>query len=308
MSEKPRIIAFRRGYADRLNAAANGAYEAISPAAGEDVLPWLDTHGAGVRLVVTIGIDRLDKGRLDRLPDLERIQVIGAGMDGIDLDEAARRGIIVENSGGLHAADSADFALTLMLGAWRGLIGADRWVRENRWVREGFPPPGRTLSNAKVGVAGLGHIGEAIARRAETFCPEVRWWGPRPKPEARWPRVESLRELAEWCDILIVAVRAHDDTRGLITREIIEAVGPQGLFVNVSRGFVVDEAALIAALKDGRLGQAALDVYEVEPTPAARWADVPNVVLAPHSAGNTSHSHGLLAEHAIGQAKAFFEC
>lgn len=305
MAEKQRVIALRDFYIDRLNAAGEGLFEAIGPQPGDDMLAWLDAHGRGVRIVAGVGIDRLDKPMLDRLPDLERIQVIGAGMDGIDLDEAARRGIAVENSGGIHADDSADFAMALMLAAWRNLVAGDRWVREGRWAGEGQLPPGRSLAGARVGIAGLGYIGAAIARRVEPFCPDIRWWGPRAKADVRWPRCTELRELAAWCDILFVAVRAHDDTRGLIDAAIIDAVGPDGLIVNVARGFVVDEDALVAALKDGRLGLAALDVFAEEPTPAARWADVPNVVLAPHMAGSTRNSHSLLMRHAIERVRAF---
>jgi lactate dehydrogenase-like 2-hydroxyacid dehydrogenase len=117
----------------------------------------------------------------------------------------------------------------------------------------------------------------------------VRWWGPREK-DSPWPRAATLLELARDSDILVVACKADESNRGLISREVIEALGPQGLLVNVARGQLVDEDALIAALKDGRLGQAALDVFEEEPTDAARWADVPNTVLTPHTGGATTEA------------------
>jgi lactate dehydrogenase-like 2-hydroxyacid dehydrogenase len=117
----------------------------------------------------------------------------------------------------------------------------------------------------------------------------VRWWGPREKASP-WTRSESLQELARDSDILVVACKADESNRGLISGAVIEALGPQGLLVNVARGQLVDETALIAALKDGRLGQAALDVFEEEPTPAERWADVPNTVLTPHTGGATTEA------------------
>ena len=126
-----------------------------------------------------------------------------------------------------------------------------------------------------------------MAWRAETFRMDVSWWGPRPK-DAEWPRADSLSALAEASDILVVACKADETNRGLISQDIIEALGPDGLLVNVSRGQVVDEDALIAALKSGTLGQAALDVFIEEPTDPARWADVPNVILTPHTAGATT--------------------
>jgi phosphoglycerate dehydrogenase-like enzyme len=135
---------------------------------------------------------------------------------------------------------------------------------------------------------GLGAIGTDIARRAEAFGLGVAWWGPHDKPGAPWSRAESLDSLAADCDILIVAARASEENRRMIGRPILGALGPHGLLVNIARGQLVDEGALIEALRSGRLGMAALDVFETEPTPAGRWADVPNVVLSPHTAGATS--------------------
>jgi lactate dehydrogenase-like 2-hydroxyacid dehydrogenase len=132
----------------------------------------------------------------------------------------------------------------------------------------------------------------------------VGWWGPRAKL-APWPRAESLLELAQASEILVVAARAEAANRGLISRPVIEAVGPQGLIVNVARGSLIDEDALIAALKDGRLGRAALDVFAQEPTPAERWADVPNTVLTPHTAGGTADSIPRMVAQAIENVRLF---
>jgi len=175
----------------------------------------------------------------------------------------------------------------LVLASWRRIVEGDRIVRSGAWKpSEKIITP--SLGGRRLGIVGLGGIGAAVALRAEAFGLQVAWWGPREKPDAPWPRARSLHALAEDSDILVVACRANDETRGLVDRSIIEAVGPEGLLVNVSRGQVVDEEALITALKDGLLGQAALDVFETEPTPAARWRGVPNVVLTPHTAGATA--------------------
>jgi lactate dehydrogenase-like 2-hydroxyacid dehydrogenase len=146
-----------------------------------------------------------------------------------------------------------------------------------------------SLKGQRLGIVGLGSIGEAVARRAEAMRMPVRWWGPREKTSP-WTRSDSLLELARDSDILVVACKADESNRGLISRAVIEALGSQGLLVNVARGQLVDETALIAALKDGRLGQAALDVFEDEPTDPARWADVPNTVLTPHTGGATTEA------------------
>jgi lactate dehydrogenase-like 2-hydroxyacid dehydrogenase len=132
----------------------------------------------------------------------------------------------------------------------------------------------------------------------------VAWWGPTPK-DAAWPRAASVLELARDSDILMVAARAEAANRGLISAEVIDAVGPQGLIVNVARGSLIDEGALIAALKSGRLGRAALDVFAEEPTPAARWADVPNTVLTPHTAGGTTDSIPRMVAQAVENVRLF---
>ena len=160
---------------------------------------------------------------------------------------------------------------------------------------------GRTL-----GVVGLGHIGSAVARRAETFRLDVRWWAPRPKP-APWPRAESLLDLAKASDILVVACRAEPSNRGLISAEVIDAVGPAGMVVNVSRGSLIDEPALRAALSEGRLWRAALDVFAEEPTPPESWAGVPGAVLTPHTAGSSTEAVPLMVAQAVENIARFLD-
>jgi hydroxypyruvate reductase len=236
---------------------------------------------------VVAGEFPIDKALAEALPRLGLIACFTAGYDGVDLAWASERGLKVSHSPGVNHEDVADQAIGLMLAAWRGLIEGHAIVREGRWrpTEKRITP---SLAGRHLGVVGLGAIGEAVARRAETFGLKIAWWGPNPKPEVRWPRADSLVALAKASDILIVAARASEANEGLIDRTVIEALGPSGLLVNVARGQLVDEDALIAALKAGRLGMAALDVFATEPTPAERWADVPNIVLSPHTAGATS--------------------
>ncbi len=305
MATKPRIMMFHKLLAERMEGVLDGQFEILAPGPDAERMAWLDANGQGVPLLVVVGFDPVTAAVLDRMPDLKHVQVFGAGMDQVDLKELKKRGITIENAGDVHAGEVADFAMTLMLAARRELLKADRVVRENEW-KGAFYKPSRSLSGAKVGVAGLGHIGSAIARRAEPFDTEVAWWGPRDKPGVPWRRFETLVELAAWADILFIAVFAHDETRGIVNREVIEALGPDGLIVNISRGFVIDENALIAALKDGRLGQAGLDVFETEPTPGERWADVPNIVLSPHCAGSTINSYQTLVDRTRDRVRAWF--
>jgi lactate dehydrogenase-like 2-hydroxyacid dehydrogenase len=223
------------------------------------------------------------------LPRLGLIANVSVGYDGVDVPWCRARGIEVTHAKGLNADDVADHAIGLLIDGWRNITAGDRVVREGRWRDDDRMRPRPSLKGRKLGVVGLGAIGEAVARRAEAFGMVVAWWGPNPKA-ASWPRAESLLALARDSDVLVVCARAEAANRGLISAEVIDAVGPQGMIVNVARGQLIDEDALIAALSAGRLGRAGLDVFAEEPTPAERWADVPNTVLTPHTAGGTTDS------------------
>lgn len=266
---------------------------------------FLAAVGPGIEAVLCSGMERLDAARLALLPDLRLIATVAAGMAGIDLAVAKARGIAVTNAGDLNAGDVADFAITLMLAHAREVIANDRWVREDRWP-DARRPPARSIAAQRVGIVGLGHIGQAIASRLTPFGSEIAWWGPRAKPDAAWPRFASLAELAAWSTILIVAARGDDSTRGLVSAAVIDALGADGLIVNVSRGFVIDELAMIAALKVGKLGGAALDVFEHEPIRGSDWAEVPNLLMAPHVAGATREALSAVFAGALDNIRRHF--
>ncbi|MFN3669435.1 MAG: 2-hydroxyacid dehydrogenase [Brevundimonas sp.] len=241
-----------------------------------------------IRALVTAGEFPLDTALVERLPKLQLIACFTSGYDGIDVDWCRARGLPVTHAPGVNHEDVADHAIGLILAARRQIAAGDRTLRAGGWTPESriITP---SLKGQRLGIVGLGAIGEAVARRAEAMRMAVRWWGPREKASP-WPRAGSLLDLARDSDILVVACRADDENVGMVSRAVIEALGPQGLLVNVARGQLVDEDALIAALKDGRLGQAALDVFEDEPTDPARWAGVPNTVLTPHTGGATTEA------------------
>ncbi|MDX5329738.1 MAG: 2-hydroxyacid dehydrogenase [Caulobacteraceae bacterium] len=245
---------------------------------------------ATVRAIAHAGEIVLEPEFLATLPNLSIISTISVGYDGVDVPWCRAHGIEVTHAEGLNAEDVADHAVGLLIASWRNIVEGDRMVRSGGWAAQNRLGARPALRGRKVGIVGLGHIGEACAVRVEAFGMEVAWWGPNPKPQARWPRAASLVALAADSDILIVACRADASNRGLISQEVIEALGPRGLLVNVARGSVVDEDALIEALKEKKLGRAALDVFWQEPTPAERWAEVPNIVLSPHAAGGTLES------------------
>jgi len=264
-----------------------------------------DADRAEVRVILHAGEFKLEPETLLALPKLGLVTCVSVGYDGVDVAWCRARGLEVTHAEGLNAEDVADHAIGLILAAWRNIPAGDRRVREGLWRHEdrGLTPQ-PSLNRRKLGIVGLGHIGLAVARRAEAMRMDVSWWGPRDK-QSPWPRAENLMALARDSDILVVACRADPTNRHMIGREVIDAVGPAGLIVNVARGSLVDEAALIAALKEGWLWRAALDVFETEPTPGERWADVPGVVLTPHTAGVSTEAVPLMVDQAIDNVRRF---
>jgi lactate dehydrogenase-like 2-hydroxyacid dehydrogenase len=256
--------------------------------------------GAPVRAFVTLGSNPVPLA-VAALPHLGLVCVIGSGFEAIDVRGLRARGVGVTHSPHANHEDVADQAVGLMIAEVRKIVAGDRQIRAGEWLKDTHPPPTRSIKTLRVGIVGLGAIGLAIAERLAPFGCAIAWWGPRPKPDAAWPRVESLLTMAEDSDVLMIAHRADDTNKGLIDAEVIKALGPRGVLVNIARGSAVDEEALIAALKSGALGGAALDVFEEEPTPADRWRDVPNVVVTPHTGGGGDASlrnmTGMVAEN-----------
>lgn len=282
MTDRPALLIMQRHLAP-LTAFLEGTYTVYRFWEGPPVEAQAD-----IRALVVAGEFPLDKALIEALPNLALIACFTSGYDGIDVDWCRARSLPVTHAPNVNHEDVADHAVGLILATRRQIAAGDRAVRAGAWT-----PDSKTitpsLKDQRVGIVGLGAIGEAVARRAEALRMSVAWWGPREKA-APWPRAASVEDLAARSDILVVACKADETNRGLISGAVIEALGPQGLLVNVARGQLVDETALIAALKDGRLGQAALDVFEDEPTDAARWTDVPNTVLTPHTGGATTEA------------------
>lgn len=266
-------------------------------------LAFLAAEGQTIRAIVHAGEFKLDQGFLSEMPRLGLIACVSVGYDGVDVPWCSARGIAVTNGAGLNADDVADHAVGLLIAAWRGLVEGDRRLRAGHWTHADRMRPRHSLRGKTAGIVGLGHIGEAVAKRLNAFGMPILWWGPNPK-ESRWTRSQSLLQLARDSDALMVCTRG--DATGLITAEVIEAVGARGCIVNISRGSVIDEDALIAALKEGRLGMAGLDVFAEEPTPPERWADVPNTVLTPHTAGGTLESIPQMVGMTIENLRRFF--
>lgn len=251
-----------------------------------DVEKTIANHGTDVDILLSASIEKLDKAMLSRFPNLKMVASVSAGFSNIDLGECRARGIAVTNAPGMNSGDVADLAVALMTSLLLRIPQTQDYIMTDQWV--GAAPPLRhSIRNMPVGIVGLGSIGKEVLARLTPFGVDVKWWGPRPKPEIETPYVASLEDLADQCRGLVVCCRPDDTTRHLINGNILDRLGPEGVLVNVSRGSVVDEAALIDALKSNRIGGAGLDVFDPEPTNSARWADVPNVILSPHQGGAT---------------------
>lgn len=272
------------------NTLFSAQYEPLSlPQDATERSAFLAVQGAGIEAAVVIGSRGLPEGAFEALPDLKLIACFGVGYDGVDLETANRRGVAVTNCPNINHEDVADTAMGLLLSCVRHIAAGDRAVRAGAWKGAmAFPPP-RRLKARKLGIVGLGAIGQALGVRAQACGLEIGWCGPRPK-DTPWRREPDLLSLARWSDILALALRPDPGTDRMVNAAVLEALGPEGVVINVSRGSVIDEDALIAALREGRIAGAGLDVFAVEPTPAERWADIPSVTLTPHLGGGTRES------------------
>jgi lactate dehydrogenase-like 2-hydroxyacid dehydrogenase len=274
-----------------------------------DVVPLWDSPSpdqlAAVDALIWAGEFPLDRALLDAMPRLRLIACFTVGYDGVDLALARQRGIAVAHAGNANADDVADHGIGLMLAHRRWIVAGDRHLRAGEWTGEAKTRT-RSMGGARLGIVGMGAIGIAVAERAQAMKMAIGWWGPRPKPALPWPRADRLAALARDSDIMLVAARAEENNRGMIDTPILDALGPDGLLVNVARGQLVDEVALIDALRDGRLGGAAIDVFDPEPTDPRRWADVPNVVLTPHTGGATHEAVARMAQTLMANLAAHF--
>ncbi|MGJ7488862.1 2-hydroxyacid dehydrogenase [Variovorax sp. ZT4R33] len=239
--------------------------------------------GATFRAVLTNGGTGVTAEEIAAMPQLELICAMGAGYENIALEAARARGIAVANGAGTNDDCVADHAFGLLIAAVRGLVKLDRQCREGVW-RDVIPfPP--NVSGRRLGIVGLGTIGQKIAKRAGGFDMDIGYHNRRPKEGVAHRYFESLLELATWADFLVVATPGGAGTKHLVDRQVLDALGPRGVLVNIARGSVVDTDALAAALREQRLGGAGLDVYESEPHRPEPLVGLGNIVLTPHVAG-----------------------
>jgi hydroxypyruvate reductase len=262
--------------------------------------------GEQVRGVATGGVTGLKRDIMDQLPQLGIIAINGVGTDAVDLVEARRRGICVTTTPDVLTDDVADLAMALMLAASRQLVAADRYVRAGSWGRREALPLARKVSGKRLGILGLGRIGRAVARRAEGFGMAIAYHNRRPLDGTTYAYRSTVLELAETSDILVVATSGGSDSQGLVDRAVMNALGPEGILVNISRGTVVDQSALIEALREGTLGGAALDVFANQPMVPAELIAATHVILQPHRASATIETRLAMGELVVDNLHAFF--
>jgi hydroxypyruvate reductase len=302
---KPRVLQHGRLMAS-LEAALAEHFDLHPLWREADPKAFLAAHGAEFVGLATSARFGADRALIEALPRLAVIANFGVGVDTIDLAAARERGVAVSNTPDVLTDCVADLAFGLLIDVARRLSAADRFVRRGDWLKEQFPLATR-VSGKKLGIVGLGRIGAAIARRAGGFDMMVRYHNRRRVESCPYDYEASLPALAAWADFLVVACAGGAATRHLVSREVIGALGPKAFLVNISRGRVIDETALVEALQAGRVAGAALDVFEDEPNvPSALFA-LDNVVLLPHIASATNETRQAMADRVLANLRSWFD-
>jgi lactate dehydrogenase-like 2-hydroxyacid dehydrogenase len=254
----------------------------------EDKPAFLAKVGPGIRAIATRGELGANRGLIEACPKLELISVYGVGFDAVDLTAARECGIRVTNTPDVLTNDVADLGVAMMLCQSRGMVGAEHWMRNGNWAQNGLYPLKRRVWGRKAGILGLGRIGFEVARRLAGFGMDIAYSNVAAKNHASQCKfITSPVELARHSDFFFVTLAASAATRHIVNREVIEAMGPEGMIINISRASNIDEGALLDALENHKLGSAALDVFEGEPKLNPRFLNLDNIMLQPHHASGT---------------------
>tara|TARA_R110000824_G_scaffold118105_1_gene270285 strand:- start:5896 stop:6813 length:918 start_codon:yes stop_codon:yes gene_type:complete len=264
------------------------------------------TPRKGVEVIVTIGTLGADGAFMDGFPDLKLIACFGSGYESVDLDAAKARGVKVSNTVGANAATVADLAVGLLLASMRHVVYGDQNVRAGKWRGDNvakmlFTP---SVTGRRIGIIGMGAIGRKIGERMAAFETEVGYFNRSKKSDLDWQFFETPLALAQWADVLLVAHRADESNRHMINAEVMAALGKDGHIVNISRGSAIDEDALIAALSEGTIAGAGLDVFDDEPNVRPELVALPNVVLTPHIGGGTREAFAAMSAAVVDNVNA----
>ncbi|KAF3442266.1 hypothetical protein FNV43_RR16182 [Rhamnella rubrinervis] len=277
--------------------------------AWESSLPlnqFLATHARSARALLSPGRYPLTADILQLLPSLKLIVTTSVGLNHIDLPECRRRGIAIADAGNVYNADVADLAVGLLIDVWRKISGADGYVRRGLWATNGGFPLGSKLGGKRVGIVGLGSIGLEVAKRLEVFGCEILYNSRKKKPFVSYPYYSNVCDLASEADVLIICCGLSDQTRNMINKPVMKALGKKGVIVNVGRGRIINEKELVQFLVEGEIGGAGLDVFENEPLVPQELFTLQNVVLSPHMAMFTPESLWSICEVLVGNLENFF--
>ncbi len=256
-------------------------------------------------IAVCGGHTRIDAAFVELFPRLEIVSSFGVGYDHIDAATLAKRGIVVTHTPDVLTGEVADLALGLLIATVRQLPQVDRYLRAGKWLQQPYPLT-TTLRGRKVGILGLGRIGKAIARRLEACDLEIEYHGRKPQPDVAYRYHATLLGLAQSCDVLMVVASGGAETKHIVNQDVLEALGPDGILINVGRGSVVDEAALVQALKDGKILSAGLDVFEDEPRVPAELVAMEHVVLLPHVGSASVHTRNAMGQLVVDNLVSWF--
>ncbi|WP_397475234.1 2-hydroxyacid dehydrogenase [Pusillimonas sp.] len=282
------------------------AYRVIQLWQADDPNDLMREHAGQVEVLLASAFHPARAALIDQLPALKAICSLGVGYDSIDVRHAHARGVQVSNTPDVLNDCVADLTWGLILAAMREMGRAERFVREGKWENQlASLPLGRRVTGKRLGIVGLGRVGLAVAQRAAGFSMNLRYHNRSPRTDVAWTYESELSALAEWSDILVVATVGGPDTRHLINAEVLQALGPQGVLINVARGSVVDEKALVHALETGVIGGAGLDVFESEPHVPDALKTMENVVLLPHIASATVETRQAMINLLIENAEAY---
>lgn len=288
-----------------LEAGLAASYSVLKLPPGAEGARLLADRGAEVAGIASSARVPVTAPVIDALPNLRIIANFGVGYDNVDVARAHARGVVVTNTPDVLTDCVADLAMGLVIDVARGVSAGDRFVRSGRWL-EGARPFMAKVGGRRLGIVGLGRIGRAIAHRALAFGLEVRYHGRTRQADVPYGYEPELAALARWSDFLVIAAAGGESTRGLVSREILDALGADGYLVNIARGSIVDEAALVEALREGRLAGAALDVFADEPRVPAALLSLDNVVLTPHIASATRETRAAMGQLVLDNLEAFF--
>lgn len=282
-------------------------YDALVLPDGPERATFLEQHGAAVLAVVTSGRTGVDARLMSALPNLGVVVNFGVGYDTTDIEAAAARHVMVSNTPDVLSDCVADTAVGLLIDTMRQFPAAERYLRAGHWAAVGNYPLTHKVSGSRVGIIGLGRIGRAIATRLVAFGCPISYHNRRVVTDSPYPYVSSAVELARQVDVLIIAAAGGSGTRHLVDRKVLDALGPDGYLINIARGSIVDEQALVEALTDGRLAGAGLDVFTDEPHVPEALLDLDNVVLLPHVGSGTVETRAAMEALTLANLDKFLE-